>query len=99
MADLSDDLRQVDRMLALYRQGYDVVVGSRYMPEGKLVGGPWLKQTLSRLAGLTLHWFRGIPNHDATNAFKIYDRRMLKQLTIESEGGFELNLEITVKAF
>ncbi len=99
MADLSDDLGQVDRMLALYRRGYHLVVGSRYMPEGKLEGGPWFKQSLSRLAGLTLHWFRGIPTHDATNAFKIYDRGMLKQLTIESEGGFELNLEIMVKAF
>src|SRR6266478_789309 len=28
MADLSDDLAQVDRMLALYSDGYDVVVGS-----------------------------------------------------------------------
>jgi len=99
MADLSDDLTRVDKMLELYRQGSHVVVGSRYMRGGRLVGGPWFKQTLSRVAGLTLHWFRGIPTHDATNAFKLYDREMLKRLTIESRGGFELNLEITVKAF
>jgi glycosyltransferase involved in cell wall biosynthesis len=99
MADLSDDLGQVDRMLGLYQQGYDVVVGSRYMPGGKIINGPFLKQGLSRLAGLTLHWFRGMPTHDATNAFKIYDREMLKSLTIESQAGFELNLELTVKAF
>lgn len=99
MADLSDDLGQVDRMVELYRQGYDIVVGSRYMRGGKIIGGPVLKQGLSRLAGLSLHWFRGIPTHDATNAFKIYDREMLKSFTIESRAGFELNLEITVKAF
>ena len=99
MADLSDDLSQVDSMLALNRQGYHVVVGSRYMKGGGIEGGPWFKQFLSRLAGLTLHRFRGIPTHDATNAFKIYDRDMLKSLTIESQSGFELNLEITVKAF
>jgi len=99
MADLSDDLSQVDSMLALNRQGYHVVVGSRYMKGGGIEGGPWFKQFLSRLAGLTLHRFRGIPTHDATNAFKIYDRDMLKSLTIESQRGFELNLEITVKAF
>ena len=99
MADLSDDLKQVDSMLALYGQGYQVVVGSRYMKGGSIEGGPWLKQFLSRAAGITLHWLRGIPTHDATNAFKIYDRDMLRSFTIESQRGFELNLELTVKAF
>lgn len=99
MADLSDDLGQVDAMLGLYRQGYDIVVGSRYMRGGGIEGGPWLKQLLSRMAGVSLHLLRGIPTHDATNAFKIYDRGMVKSMTIESQKGFELNLEITVKAF
>jgi dolichol-phosphate mannosyltransferase len=99
MADLSDDLAQVGKMLELYKRGSHVVVGSRYMKGGKLIGGPWFKQLLSRLSGLTLCWFRGIPTHDATNAFKIYDRAMLSAIRIESKGGFELSLEITVKAF
>ena len=99
MADLSDDLAQVDRMFELYHQGNHVVVGSRYMKGGRLVGGPWFKQGLSRLAGVSLCWLRGLPTHDATNAFKIYDRAMLDTFSIESTGGFELNLELTVKAF
>ena len=99
MADLSDDLAQVDRMVEYYRQGYQVVVGSRYMPGGQLLDAPPLKGAMSRVAGLTLHWFRGIPTHDATNAFKLYDSKILKNMTIESKAGFELSLEITVKAF
>jgi len=99
MADLSDDLTRVDQMLALYSQGHDVVVGSRYMRGGRLMGGPFFKQLLSRVAGISLYWLRGIPTHDATNAFKIYDRDMVMSFTIESRGGFELNLELTVKAF
>jgi dolichol-phosphate mannosyltransferase len=99
MGDLSDDLAQVGRMLALYAQGFQVVVGSRYMKGGKQIGGPWVKQMLSRLAGTSLHFLRGLPTHDATNAFKIYDRAMVKSFTIESHAGFELNLELTVKAF
>jgi len=98
MADLSDDLEQVDRMLMLYDQGYDVVVGSRYMPGGRLIGGPFFKQLLSRLAGKSLFWLRGLPTHDATNAFKIYDRAMVRTFDVQSRGGFELNLELTVKA-
>ena len=99
MADLSDDLAQVDGMLALYAKGYDIVVGSRYMRGGRLIGGPWFKRLLSRLAGVSLCWLRGLPTHDATNAFKIYDRAMVRSFRIESRGGFELNLELTVKAF
>jgi glycosyltransferase involved in cell wall biosynthesis len=99
MADLSDDLAQVDQMVDFYRQGYQVVVGSRYMPGGRLLDAPPLKGAMSRVAGLTLHWFRGIPTHDATNAFKLYDSKILKNMTIESKAGFELSLEITVKAF
>ena len=99
MADLSDDLGRVDEMLALYRRGFKLVAGSRYMKGGSQQGGPWFKQLLSRGAGLSLHWLRGIPIHDATNAFKIYDREMLSTFSLESRGGFELNLEITVKAF
>jgi dolichol-phosphate mannosyltransferase len=99
MGDLSDDLRQVDRMLELYHQDYQLVAGSRYMKGGSLVGGPFFKQLLSRLAGTSLYWLRGLPTHDATNAFKIYDRAMVQSFVVESSNGFELNLELTVKAF
>ena len=36
--------------------------------------------------------------HDPTSNFKIYSRRLLDRVTIESEAGFELALEPTVKA-
>jgi dolichol-phosphate mannosyltransferase len=99
MADLSDDLAQVDKMMGYYKDGYHVVVASRYMRGGRLVNAPVLKQAISRVAGLSLCWLRGIPTHDATNAFKLYDSELLKNLEIESTGGFELSLEILVKAF
>jgi dolichol-phosphate mannosyltransferase len=53
---------------------------------------------MSRTAGLTLHWFAGVPTHDPTNNFKLYSRRFLESVRIESEAGFELALELTVKA-
>ncbi|HKD86232.1 MAG TPA: glycosyltransferase [Terriglobales bacterium] len=99
MADLSDELTTVDRMYDLYQQGYDLVCGSRYMSGGRLIGGPFLKQLMSRVSGLTLHYFRGVPTHDATNAFKLYDAAMVHELKVESVAGFELGLELTVKAF
>src|SRR3954466_1746023 len=85
MADLSDDLAQVDKMFALYQQGFDLVAASRYMKGGRLIGGPVVKQGLSRLSGLTLHWLRGIPIHDSTNSFRLYDSAMLRALSLESK--------------
>ena len=99
MADLSDEMTQVDQMYALYLQGYDLICGSRYMRGGKLIGGPFFKQLLSRMSGLTLHYFRGVPTHDATNSFKLYDSQMVQELRVESVAGFDLGLELTVKAF
>jgi glycosyltransferase involved in cell wall biosynthesis len=98
MADGSDEPHIVDSMVALAREGADVVAASRYMRGGRQVGGPPLKRLMSRVAGLTLHWFARVPTHDPTNNFKLYSRRFLDSVRIESTAGFELALELTVKA-
>jgi dolichol-phosphate mannosyltransferase len=98
MADGSDEPHVVDPMVGLARAGADVVSASRYMRGGGQVGGPLLKRLMSRAAGLTLHWFAGVPTHDPTNNFKLYSRQFLDSVTIESTAGFELALELTVKA-
>jgi glycosyltransferase involved in cell wall biosynthesis len=99
MGDGSDDAGDIDAMYALARGGADVVAGSRYMRGGRQLGGPLLKRSLSRGAGLSLHWFGGLPIHDATSNFRLYSRRLLDRVTIESTGGFELGIELTVKAY
>ncbi|HXE10082.1 MAG TPA: glycosyltransferase [Verrucomicrobiae bacterium] len=99
MADLADDLSMVDKMYEKYLEGAAVVCGSRYMKGGRQIGGPLLKRTMSRLAGVSLYWVRRVPTHDVTNNFKMYDKALLDSITIESSGGFEIAMEITVKAF
>ena len=100
MADLSDDVAIVPRMVELIRsEGFDIVCASRYMKGGRQVGGPRLKKFLSRAAGLSLHWLTGLPSHDATNAFRAYRRSVLQAIEIESRGGFAYSLEITAKAY
>ena len=98
MGDGSDDASDIDAMYALALAGADVVAGSRYMKGGQQLGGPVLKRTMSRAAGLSLHWVAGIPIHDATSNFRMYSKRFLDKVTIESDGGFELGIELTVKA-
>jgi dolichol-phosphate mannosyltransferase len=99
MADLSDDLTIVDSMFEKINQGYDIVSGSRYMKGGRHIGGPKFKKMLSRTAGLTLHFLTGIPTHDISNSFKMYRNSMVKDIKIESRGGFEVGMEIVVKGF
>ncbi|HXD80454.1 MAG TPA: glycosyltransferase, partial [Candidatus Acidoferrum sp.] len=99
MGDGSDDPDDIDRMYGRARAGADVVAGSRYMRGGRQLGGPLLKRSMSRAAGLSLHWLGGIPVHDATSNFRMYSKRLLNQVTIESTGGFELGIELTVKAY
>ena len=98
MADGSDEMDRVDEMVRLGQGGAAIVAGSRYMKGGRQIGGPLLKRTLSRAAGLSLHWLGRVPIHDATNNFKLYRRDFLDSMTIESTGGFELGLELTAKA-
>jgi glycosyltransferase involved in cell wall biosynthesis len=98
MADGSDEPQAIDPMLDRARSGADVVAGSRYISGGGQQGGPLLKRTLSRAAGLSLHLLGRLPIHDATSNFRMYSRRLLDAVTVESTAGFELALELTVKA-
>jgi dolichol-phosphate mannosyltransferase len=98
MADGSDDPAVIDTMVQKARDGADVVAASRYMRGGRQEGGPPLKALLSRAAGLSLHLLAGLPIHDATSNFRLYRRSFLERVPIESKAGFELALELTVKA-
>jgi dolichol-phosphate mannosyltransferase len=98
MGDLSDDMTAVAAMLAKADEGCDVVCGSRYMRGGKQIGGPWFKSMLSRAAGMSLFLIAGVPTHDATNSFKLYRRSIFERICIESQGGFEIGMEILIKA-
>jgi hypothetical protein len=98
MADLSDPPELIPVMAEKVRAGADVVSGSRYMPGGSQHGGPLLKRTLSRIAGVSLAWVAGMGTCDATSNFRAYSTRFLRRTTIEATAGFEIALELTVKA-
>lgn len=98
MADLSDDVGQIDHLARMVRTGATVAVASRYMRGGRQVGGPLLKNLMSRTAGLTLHFLTGIRTHDPTNNFKAYSADFIRETPVESDSGFEVALEMTTKA-
>ncbi len=98
MADGSDDPQQIDDLARLVSRGVVVAAASRYAPNGAQVGGPFLKSTLSRLAGLILYWCARIGTRDATNSFKAYSTDFVRRVGIDSRAGFEIGLELTAKA-
>lgn len=100
MADLSDPPHVMNMMIEVAKtHGADIVCGSRYMKGGSQTGGPLLKSLLSRMAGVSLHYVTRLPTHDVTNSFKLYRRSFLEKVKIESTGGFELGMELVVKAY
>lgn len=98
MADRSDDLKAFPKMLSLAEDGAAVVCASRYMRGGRQHGGPLIKGMLSRLAGVSLFACGALPVHDPTNSYKAYRRDFLEEVDVESEQGFTVSLELTVKA-
>ena len=99
MADLCDPPEVINAMVdAAERENADIVCASRYMKGGRQFGGPKFKGFLSHSAGLLLCWFARLPTHDPTNSFKLYRKSFLDTVKVESTGGFELGLELVVKA-
>jgi glycosyltransferase involved in cell wall biosynthesis len=97
MADDDYNAGLIDRMVEKFRQGCEVVVPSRFLPGGSLEGCRWYKALPLRIAAWTLAHLARFPAHDPTNAFRLFSRRLLDAVTIESSVGFTFSIELTAK--
>jgi dolichol-phosphate mannosyltransferase len=88
----------IDRMAMLVADGCDVVCASRFMPGGTMRDCPWLKAALVRTAAFTLHHVAALPTKDPTSGFRMFSRRIIEQIAIESTEGFCYSIELLVKA-
>jgi dolichol-phosphate mannosyltransferase len=88
----------LDRMVALAREGCDIVCASRFMPGGAMEGCPWLKAALVRTGAFTLHRLARLPTHDPTSGFRLFSRRVVERIDVESTQGFCYSIELLVKA-
>jgi len=87
----------LDAMVAEARKGADIVCASRFMPGGEMTGCPWLKAILVRMASFTLYHFARLPTHDCTNGFRLFSRRVIDEIEVESDAGFCFSIELLVK--
>jgi dolichol-phosphate mannosyltransferase len=88
----------LDRMVALAREGCDIVCASRFMPGGTMQGCPLLKAVLVRSGAFTLHHIARLPTHDPTSGFRLFSRRVVDRIAVESQEGFCYSIELLVKA-
>jgi dolichol-phosphate mannosyltransferase len=94
-SDSPDDLVALHCKLA---EGYECVFGSRFMRGAEVVGYPWPKLVLNRLANFfirVLFWTR---YNDMTNAFKLYRRSVIAGLQPLLSNHFNLTVELPLKA-
>ena len=87
----------VDRMVAKFREGNDLVAASRFMKGGSMKNCPWVKSFFVRGASFTMHWLSFIPIQDASNGFRLFSRRLLDTVEVESTEGFTYSIEFLVK--
>jgi len=87
----------LDEMFKKYKEGNDVVVASRFIKGGSMKNCPWIKSILVRTASFTLYFLSSIPVKDASNGFRLFSRKLLNQVKIESKVGFAYSLELLVK--
>ncbi len=96
-ADDDYNAPNLDKMVERFRDGCDIVVASRFIPGGCMKGCPWLKGALVRTSAWALHHVARVPAHDPSNGFRLFSRRVLDSIAIESKVGFAYSIELLVK--
>jgi len=98
-ADLSHDPADLPMMLDLADRGIALVIGSRYIPGGSVIGWPrrrtWLSRWGNRYAGLVL----GLALNDATSGYRVYRADTLRTIGIDGvqADGYGFQVEMTYR--
>jgi glycosyltransferase involved in cell wall biosynthesis len=99
-ADLSHDPAVLPTMLDVARRGISVVIGSRYIPGGSVVGWPrrrtWLSRWGNRYAAIAL----GLAINDATAGYRVYRTDALRRIDVAAvrAEGYGFQIEMTYRA-
>jgi uncharacterized protein (TIRG00374 family) len=100
MGDLSDDPKDIVKLVRKIEEGYDIAYGSRFVEGGGTDGYPPVKMIANRTFNNSVRLLFGIKHKDITNAFKAYRKEVLDSIGIDKleANGFDLTVEIPLKA-
>ena len=98
-ADLSHDPSVLGDLLAGIEGGADIVIGTRYMPGGKIPDWPWHRRAISRAGNVYARSMLRLPARDATSGYRAYHRRALERinLTAVRADGYGFQIEMAYK--
>jgi len=96
-ADEANNAEIIDGMYGKFKEGNDIVVASRLIKGGEMSGGPRFKSFLVRMGSFFLHRLAFLPATDATYAWRLFSRRVIDTIEIESSVGFTYAIELLVK--
>lgn len=94
-SDLAHDPKEFERFLDRTKEdSYDLIIGSRYLPGGKIIHIAPNRTIMSRLINKFLYYWLGIHLTDYTSGFRLYSRRAVEFLVktkLESRGFITLS--------
>jgi dolichol-phosphate mannosyltransferase len=95
-ADFSHNPASLPALLEKAAAGDDLVIGSRYVPGGGVVGWPPGRKVLSAVANRMAHLFLGMAARDCTAGFRCYRRAVLETIPLDSifSGGYSFLIEM-----
>jgi dolichol-phosphate mannosyltransferase len=99
--DFSHDPHDIPRFVAKIREGYDLVVGSRYIHGGQYEVNSFetLKKSIaSRLGNVLILILSRVPAHDFTTALRAIRREVIQDVQTESKGN-SFFMEFIIKAY
>jgi dolichol-phosphate mannosyltransferase len=99
-ADGSHQPEELPKLLDALADGADLVIGSRWVPGGKVVNWPLSRELLSRGANLYTRVMAGVPIRDATAGFRVYRAATLQKVgldDVESQG-YCFQVDLTLRA-
>jgi len=97
-----DDYNQkiIDKMISMADENKaDIICPSRFEKNSKIINGPFFKFLLVRIVNLTLFYFAKIPSKDSTNGFRLFSRKVINSISIESNKGFTYSIEYLLKSY
>ena len=91
-ADFIDNVGDIKRLIEKAGEGYDGVIGSRYLNRHSLVKYPFTKKFANRIYHLLLRLVFNLELKDITNNFKLYKKEVFGNMKITSSD-FAVNAE------
>lgn len=95
-ADFSHPPDQIPNMVAKMEQGYDLVIGSRYVPGGRAVECTLPRRILSWGANAFARTLLSLKAHDTTAGFRCYRREVLESIALDQifSNGYSFLMEM-----